>query len=74
MLIKKFWKDYLIGHVKYWTKDLDFETKPLYRSCAGSNFYGTDIEIWAGFGPVGSTDYEQLLWAFFFMYSWAKEI
>ena len=32
-----------------------------------SNFYGTEIEIWAGFGPVGNTekkigaDYEQLL-------------
>jgi hypothetical protein len=32
-----------------------------------SNFYGTGIEIWAGFGPVGNTekkvwaDYEQLL-------------
>ena len=34
---------------------------------AMSNFYGTEIEIWAGFGPVGNTekkigaDYEQLL-------------
>ena len=45
----------LIGHIKYWTKDLDFEIKSLYRSCAGSNFYGTEIEIWAGFGPVEST-------------------
>jgi hypothetical protein len=32
-----------------------------------SHFYGTEFEIWAGFGPVGSTekniwgDYEQLL-------------
>ena len=31
------------------------------------DFYGTGIEIWAGFGPIGSTekkvwaDYEQLL-------------
>ena len=30
-------------------------TKSLYISCAADNFYGTDIEIWAGFGPVGST-------------------
>jgi hypothetical protein len=36
-----------------------------------SNFYGTKIEIWAGFGPVGSSekkncgDYEQLVRAFF---------
>ena len=21
-----------------------------------SNFYGTEIEIWAGFGPVGNTE------------------
>ena len=21
-----------------------------------SNFYGTEIEIWAGFGPVGSSE------------------
>ena len=31
-----------------------------------TNFYGTEIEIWAGFGPLGNTDkniwadYEQL--------------
>ena len=36
-----------------------------------SNFYGTEIEIWAGFGPVGNTeqtiwaDYEHLLRSFF---------
>ena len=35
------------------------------------DFYGTEIEIWAGFGPVGNTekkigaDYEQLLRAVF---------
>ena len=35
------------------------------------NCYGTEIEIWAGFGPVGSiektiwVDYEQLLRAVF---------
>ena len=38
------------------------------------DFYGTGIEIWADFGPVGSTeknvlaDYEQLLGAFFFVF------
>jgi hypothetical protein len=37
-----------------------------------SKFYGTDIENWAGFGPIGNiekknwADYEQL----FFMFSW----
>ena len=36
-----------------------------------SNFYGTKIEIWAGFGPVGRTEkkiedvYRQLLRAVF---------
>ena len=44
--------------------------KSLYISCTVSNFYGTEIEIWAGFRPVGSTkkkmaDYEQLLWRFY---------
>ena len=35
------------------------------------DFYGTGIEIWAGFGPVGNTekktwaDYEQLFKVFF---------
>ena len=39
----------------------------MYISHVVSNFYGTEIEIWAGFGLVGSTkkniwaDYEQLL-------------
>ena len=26
-----------------------------------SDFHGTEIEIWAGFGPVGST--EKTIWA-----------
>ena len=51
--------------------------KSLYISCAVNNFYGTEIEIWAGFGPVGSTeknlaDYEQFLRAIFSMFSWPK--
>ena len=29
--------------------------KSLYRSCAGSHFYETEYEIWAGFVPVGNT-------------------
>ena len=43
------------------------ESKSLHISCAVSNFYGTEIEIWAGFGLVGNSekkiwaDYEQLL-------------
>ena len=31
-------------------------SKSLYISHAVSNFYGTGIEIWAGFGPVGNTE------------------
>ena len=78
MLTKEILKR-LIGHIKYWTKDLDFEIKSLYRSCAGSNFYGTEIEIWAGFGPVDSTYWIMgWLWATlagsFSMFSWAKKI
>ena len=38
------------------------------KSCGG-RFYGTGIEIWAGFGPVW-----QLLRPVFFMFSWAKKI
>ena len=47
------------------------QPKSFYISCAVSNFYGTEIEIWAGFGPVGNTetkigvDYEQILRAVF---------
>ena len=50
--------------------------KSLYRSRAGSNFYGTEYEIQADFGPVGNTekknwaDYEQLLRSFFSCFQW----
>ena len=27
----------------------------LYRSCAGSHFYGTEYKIWADFRSVGNT-------------------
>ena len=30
--------------------------KSLYISRTVSNFYGAEIEIWAGFGPVGNTE------------------
>ena len=30
--------------------------KSLYRSRAGSHFYGTEYEIWADFRPVGNTE------------------
>ena len=47
---------------------------------AVSNFYGTGIEIWAGFGPVGNTEKKVggQLWATFeggfFMFSGSKKI
>jgi hypothetical protein len=32
------------------------QTKSLYISPIGSYSYGTEYEIWAGFGPVGSSE------------------
>ena len=52
--------------------------KSLYRSRAGRHFYGTENEIWAGFGPVGDTEKKNWgpimtnFWGGFFMFSWAK--
>ena len=43
------------------------------------DFNGTRIEIWAGFGPVGSTekknwvDYEQLLWTVFSCFQFHRQ-
>ena len=41
------------------------QSKSLHITCAVNTFYGTEFEIWAGFGPVGSTEFgancEQLL-------------
>ena len=43
------------------------------------DFYGTEIEIWARFGPIGSTEKKivranyELLSAFFLMFSGAKK-
>ena len=31
-------------------------SKSLYTSYRVSNFYTTEIQIWAGFGPVGNTE------------------
>ena len=35
--------------------------KSLYVSCFLSNFYAIEIEIWAGFGPVGNFSYGPIL-------------
>ena len=53
--------------------------KSSYISRVVSNFYGIEIEIWAGFGMVGNTGKELgRLWATFeggfFMFSWAKHL
>jgi hypothetical protein len=50
------------------------------QSRAKSNFYGTEIEICAGFGAVGNTEkkiganYEQLLRAFFYVFKGKKTV
>ena len=30
----------------------------IYISCAGGHFYGTENDIWAGFGQAGNTENE----------------
>ena len=83
----KLWKtlEYTFIHIVYGAMDMAMRysmywSKSLYRSRAGSNFYGTEIEIWAGFKPVGNTEKKKLgrLWATFeggfFMFSRAKNI
>ena len=50
----------------------------LYVSHAVSKFYWTEIETWAGFRPVGSTEKKlgpimSNFWGQFFMFSWAKK-
>ena len=37
------------------------ETKSIHMSRALSYLYGTEYEIWAGFGPVGSTGIPRFL-------------
>ena len=56
------------------------QAKLLYISRAVSNFYGTKIEIWAGFGwlailkkKVWAADCEQLLRAVFSCFQWQKK-
>ena len=46
----------------------DLKAKSLYRSCAGSHFYGTECEIWAGCNSKKNkwwADYKQHLRPFF---------
>ena len=52
----------------------------LEELCAVSNFYGTEIEIWAGFWPVDNTEKKKfgpIMRKFeggFFMFSWTKKV
>ena len=78
-IIKKFLREK--SPLRYQQKWLSLELpqpKSLYRSLAGRHLYGTENEILAGFGLVGSTeksfwaDYEQLLKVVFFMFSGKK--
>ena len=39
---------------------LPVQAKPLYISRALSSFYGKEIEIWSGFGPVGNIEKKTL--------------
>ena len=32
------------------------QPKSLYRNCVGISFYGTENDIWAGFGPVSNIE------------------
>ena len=79
IVIKAEIKDYIGGdNILPHKQRLLLLPKSLYISCAMSNFYGTEIEIWAGFGLVGNTEKKLgQLWATFegsfFMFSWAKK-
>ena len=42
-------------------KLMELQAKSLQRSPAVGDFYGTGIETWAGFGPVGIT--KKIIWA-----------
>ena len=61
-------------------KSTHMKPKSLYISRAMCIFYGTEIEIWAGFGPVSNTekeicaDYEQLLRAVFSCFQGQKKV
>ena len=68
---------YIIGMSwPLWIKLALTRPKSLYISRAVSNFYGTEIKIWTGFGPVCNTKKNWgWLWAYFevgfFMFSGA---
>ena len=54
--------NYVSSDSRHQRADKEKKAKSLYRSRAGSHFYGTEYEIWADFGPVGNT--EIFFWQF----------
>ena len=65
-------KTYIYPTAYLCTATVGRDQSPLYRSGAGSNFCGTEMEIWAGFGTVGSTEKKLADYVFegsFFMFS-----
>ena len=60
---KGFDKAYVVLGQFLLLKKIDFlfidwlQAKSLYVSRTVSNFHGTEFEIWAGFGPVDSTEF-----------------
>ena len=79
-----------VPYLRYWKKaqsanykmrlltKVDTLLNMYYLARAGSYFYGTEYEIWADFGPVGSTEKKlgpimSNFWGQFFMFSWAKK-
>ena len=69
-----------VNQVRKIMKFLSSRPKSLYRIRAGRQLYGTENDIWAGFGPVGNTEkklganYEQLLRVVFSCFQGQKMI
>ena len=57
----------LIANIE--SRNLCIHAKSLYRSRAGSHFYGTEYEIWVDFWPVGNTEKKIGGQLCFFMFS-----
>ena len=49
-------------------------SKSFYISHAVNNFYGTGLEIWAGFWPVGITKFGLIMSNFFHVFMGKKEL
>ena len=77
-MVQQVFSFFLLQHKKK-LLGLDCLGKVIYIEVPRWEIYETGIEIWAGFGPIGSTekrgwaDYEQLLGVIIFMFSGAKD-